>query len=72
MDQCLRPPLPHVDLHGYLENPPSPLGHPHGLWMFPKTYYEISIENIFWLRIMLTKIKLLKFYFFLVGSELDT
>ena len=35
MDSTSDPPSPLVDLCGYLENPPSPLDHPHGLWMFP-------------------------------------
>ena len=35
MDSTQDPPSPLVDICGYLENPPSPPRHPHGLWMFP-------------------------------------
>ena len=53
VDSTSDPPSPLVDLCGYLENPPSPLDHPHGLWMFPysdsvtRTSYHYSM-NIEW------------------------
>ena len=48
MDSTQDPPSPLVDICGYLENPPSPPRHPHGLWMFPSVdllLYFVKCKN---------------------------